>query len=281
MIYGWLIYDRLGYERNKGYADSYVGKAPGYGLKIDLIITDELSYGIKDGTHFFLSAFADHMPDFAIVRTIDPFLSENLEAAGVKLFNNAFVSRIANNKAACYAFLSKRGIPMVETYFGNVAEKDRTYPLIIKSVAGHGGSEVFMVNNDDEYDDVLGKLQNKQTVVQKPCETPGKDLRVYVLGNKIIAGVLRESDSSFKSNYSLGGRATLHELTEKERALAEKIISFFDFGLVGIDLIYNGDEPLFNEIEDVVGARMLYKNMDIDLVGMYLEYIGTSIRKDI
>lgn len=279
-MHGWLIYDRQGYERNKGYADSYVEKAPCYGLTIDLIITDELTYGVKDGRPFFSAVSQDFVPDFAIVRTIDPFLSENLEAAGIKIFNSAFVSRIANNKAACYAFLSKHGIPMVETYFGGVAKKDRSYPLIIKSVAGHGGSEVFMVNNDNEYNDVLETLQNKQTVIQKPCETLGKDLRVYVLGGKIIAGVLRESDSSFKSNYSLGGRATLHNLTEKERALAEKIISLFDFGLAGIDLIYNGEEPLFNEIEDVVGARMLYANTDIDLVGMYLEYISTSLRKN-
>lgn len=43
---------------------------------------------------------------------------------------------------------------------------------------------------------------------------------------------------------------------------------------MGIDfLIDENGEFLFNEIEDVVGARMLYQLTDINLVGKYLEFI--------
>jgi gamma-F420-2:alpha-L-glutamate ligase len=57
-----------------------------------------------------------------------------------------------------------------------------------------------------------------------------------------------------------------------------QILNLFDFGLVGIDfLIGDKGELIFNEIEDVVGARMLYQCTDINLVGLYLDYIQTRI----
>ena len=54
----------------------------------------------------------------------------------------------------------------------------------------------------------------------------------------------------------------------------EKIIGEFDFGLVGIDFLIDEQEDfVFNEIEDVVGARMLYQVSDINLLHEYFVYI--------
>ena len=53
-----------------------------------------------------------------------------------------------------------------------------------------------------------------------------------------------------------------------------KIIDAFDFDYVGIDfLVGENEELIFNEIEDVVGARMLSQCSDIDYAGMYIDYI--------
>lgn len=275
MINGILIYDEEGYLRNKSYADSYTEKAAEFNMSVKLLLTKDFSYGIKNNSPYF----SFEKPDFAIVRTINPFLSKVLEMAGIRLFNPAFVSEIANNKAAATAYLSSKGIPVPESFFDHIPAGQRSFPLIMKSVDGHGGSEVFWISDDREYEETKNRLSGRQVIIQKPVETLGKDLRVYVLGKKIIAGIMRQSSTSFKSNYSLGGSAVLHELTPEERSLAEKIINLFDFGLVGIDFIYNGDTPVFNEIEDVVGARMLYANMDIDLVSVYLSFIKKSLEK--
>ena len=48
--------------------------------------------------------------------------------------------------------------------------------------------------------------------------------------------------------------------------------------MVGIDFIIGDrNELIFNEIEDVVGARMLYQTSNINLVGLYLDYIKSEI----
>ena len=122
--------------------------------------------------------------------------------------------------------------------------------------------------------EIMDKISHSDVVIQPFVKGAGKDVRVYVLGEEILACVCRTATSGFKSNFSLGGSVELYELSGKERQLVEKIISQFSFGLVGIDfLIDENGEFLFNEIEDVVGARMLYQLTDINLVGKYLEFI--------
>ena len=51
--------------------------------------------------------------------------------------------------------------------------------------------------------------------------------------------------------------------------------------MVSIDFIIDdNDQLIFNEIEDVVGARMLYKCSDIDIVREYLSYIKKEYQAD-
>jgi glutathione synthase/RimK-type ligase-like ATP-grasp enzyme len=115
-------------------------------------------------------------------------------------------------------------------------------------------------------------------VVQPLIGSRHQDLRVYVIGNKIQAAVLRTAKEGFKSNYSLGGEVSLYFLSEQETEIVNTIMDQFDFGLVGIDFIIGDEgELIFNEIEDVVGSRMLYRCSDINIVERYLKFIRKQL----
>ena len=97
---------------------------------------------------------------------------------------------------------------------------------------------------------------------------------MYVIGKKIVAAVKRTPKEGFKSNFSLGGKVEPFELSETQRDIVEKVLDVFDFGLAGIDFFCYGNEFVLNEIEDVVGARMLYQCFpDVDLLGQYFSFI--------
>ena len=93
----------------------------------------------------------------------------------------------------------------------------------------------------------------------------------------IITAILRESKDDFRSNYCLGGNAVPYELSEGERAHVNRIISLLDGDYYGIDFVFNNGKIVFNEIEDTVGARMVYDKTDIDILGLYCEYIKNTI----
>ena len=96
---------------------------------------------------------------------------------------------------------------------------------------------------------------------------------MWLIGGEIICAVLRQSDSDFRSNFCLGGKALPYKLSASEEALVLKIASLLKFDYIGIDFVFNEGKIVFNEIEDSVGARMVYEKTDIDILRLYCDYI--------
>ncbi|AOH55948.1 hypothetical protein ABE28_016420 [Peribacillus muralis] len=273
---GWLIYKREDAAKNKGYIDWMLDEANTLDLDLHIYHREDLRIG-----HRFNELYVEHMlgplslPAFAIVRTIDPFFTRQLEQMGIACFNSSFVSEMANDKAKTHQHLSALGIPMTDTVYcnGRPTSKDMEFPFIAKETGGRGGKQVYLIENNAD----LAQLNDGNWIVQKPGRF-GQDIRVFVVGNQVQAAVLRESASSFKANYTLGGTASLYELTSHDLALVEKVIEAFDFGLVGIDFIFAKDGSLMlNEIEDVVGSRTLSALSDMNIVREYLTFIKERI----
>ena len=291
----WMIYAKADAIKNERYIDFYKEEGKLRGIKFEVVLIEYLTFGISNHSWYLkYQGETIKAPDFVVCRTIYPLLSSQLESMGIPVFNNALVARICNDKALTYQYVAQLDIPMVETSFCRALELESKLeemyycaPVVFKAVAGHGGSQVFIYDKNSSERTAQAKsiregLFGSDFVVQPLTGSRHQDLRVYVIGKEIIAAVLRTAQEGFKSNFSLGGKVELYSLNEQEKALVKQIIQLFDFGLVGIDFIV-GDEGqlIFNEIEDVVGARMLYQCSDINLVGRYLEYIVSHMNANL
>lgn len=259
----FLVYECEGAMRNRDYIKMHEEYGRELGIDFHLVICDE-------------EALPKENPDFAIIRAMRPDITETLEARGVPCFNGSFVSKICNNKARTYEYLHGHGVPVIP--WVSATQEDTppeiaSYPQVIKPCCGHGGKNVRIINNDEEYASARRDIFPDEYVIQPLATTLGRDMRVYILGGEPIAAVLRTSESDFRSNFSLGGTVEAAKLTQKEKSLIKKVCSLFDFALCGIDIMYHEGKPVINEIEDVVGSRMLYKTHDIDILKLYLEYI--------
>lgn len=281
----YLIYESNAAAKNKGLIDIFIKEGKDIGVEIDLLFSEKLSYGIRNNILF--ASYENiplMMPDFIICRIINPLLSRHFELMGIPVFNNSVVADICNNKLKTHQYLSRTGIRMTDTFF--ITKKERlkynseglTYPSVVKSACGHGGESVFLVNNSLELYEAINMIDD-DIAIQRPVTELGKDMRVYVVGKNIVAAVLRESHSDFRSNYSLGGKATLKELSTDEINIVNNIIEVFDFGMVGIDFIFDNGKMLFNEIEDVVGSRMLYAKSDMNIAKTYLKHIIKTLKQ--
>lgn len=282
---GWLIYNREDAEKNGSYISWMQEEAESLNANLRLLLKEHLSFGVRSG-----KLFVDHdgepiaLPHFAIVRNIDELFSTQLENMGVRVYNNSFVSKIANNKAATYQYLAHHRIPVPDTLFIRKKEFDPagighcSFPMILKDVAGRGGSQVYKVGSIEQLTQLLDSLPDGNYVLQQMMK-PGKDVRVFVVGTRIIAAILRESNQDFRANYSLGGSSSVYRLSVEETALVNRIIGMFSLGMAGIDFMFDHNGHfIFNEIEDVVGSRTLSINTDINIVREYLQFILDDIR---
>lgn len=262
-MYGIIVYSKNDALRNEGYIKLYIDEFKKRGIRLELV------YDYNPGRV--------GLPDFAIIRTIDPSLTKRLEQAGVMCFNNSKVSYITNDKALCYKYVSSKGIRIMPTYYS--AGDIRRFPVVVKPKNSHGGDRVIMCTTREELFSKLQLYEDDNYVAQAAASDLGRDLRVYVIGNKIITAMLRQSDKDFRSNFCLGGRAQVYKLSNEERALVNKIIGLFDFDFVGIDFVFDKGSIVFNEIEDVVGSRMVYACTDINIVKLYTDHIAEKLKE--
>lgn len=280
---GWIVYDREVASLRTWYINKYIEAFKSLEIDFKLVTEDEINTCLEAAK-----------PDFAIVRLINPGLSRRLENMGIRCFNQAKVSEICNDKKKTYEFVGENTkVPYME--FGDIAAAEPvTFPCVIKAKAGHGGTQVHWCNNREDFNQLMTeKLDSGESledyIWQQPCNNLGVDVRVYILGGKVVAAMKREnglagsvvkSEEKFLSNYCLGGKASRYELETDPlmKSYTEEILKALSLDFAGIDFIFNDDKPVFNEIEDVVGARMLYDLTDIDIVQDYAEYIMQVIR---
>lgn len=268
MKHGLIIYDEEGANRNAAFITRLTGALGKYGANARLVLTEKMR--VPELVH--------EKPDFIIMRTMRPDLSEAFEAAGVRVFNPASVSKICNHKGRTYDFMKMRGIPVLKTWNSLKLWKERagTLPAVVKPAMGHGGIGVIKVINKEELEAAVRQMAEYpggDYVIQEMASEPGKDLRVYIMGDRIVAAMLRSSDKDFRSNFCLGGKAGRCELSEEEEKQVRQIMGLLPFDYVGIDFLFHNEKLIFNEIEDAVGARMLYTYTDIDIADEYAAYI--------
>lgn len=279
MITGWLIYKQQDAQQNQSYIDWFINEANKQQIKLTLVHRESLTIGIKNNKKtIFLNNKQVPLPHFVVIRTIEPLLQMFFESFSVKTFNNYDVSRICNNKMLTHLTLSKLDIPMVDTLFYNKELIPETpplpFPFVIKNTHGRSGTEVYYIQDENDWDNCLKLISFNKLVIQSANVKLGKDVRVFIVGKKIIAAVLRHNEKDFRANFKLGGQAIPYTLNNNDKAMIQKIINHFDFGLVGIDfLIGHDDTLLFNEIEDVVGSRILSEATRINLLEKYVTHI--------
>ncbi len=279
---GYLIYNRNDYDKNKWFANELVREGEGLGLSLSIIFAEDIVLGY-DGNDFEVLYLGTKLEKvgFVINRTRDSLIGKHFELLGCMVCNSSFITEVFNNKAKTHQHINELGIKSVKTV---IFDKHRTnsfnmeYPLIIKSLSGHGGQEVYKADNEIQFKDYINNIKEETVLIQEMCSTPGIDIRVFVIGNEVCAAVKRYSSKSFKSNFSLGGSSKPYELTEEEYNIVSKILEKFKLDFAGIDFIIgDNNELLFNEIEDVVGCRTLYQNYDVNVAKQYMIYIKKMI----
>ena len=280
----WLIYTSEEAERNHHAISFYRQACEKRNIQMSLCYYEDFSWGTGD-TGLYLSygkKDIKKLPDFVIMRATKPIFSAHLEAMGCRIFNSTRVSFLANDKLRTLQFAASLGLPTPVTRVANHKNameigKELGFPLVMKPRDGHGGQDVLWVNDLADLTSKLIEYAHDSFLLQKPVTDLGRDLRVYVVGGQVVCAMLRMRDDDFRSNYCLGGRAEQKMLTQEEMHIVRIITDNLPLGFAGIDLLYSNGQPMLGEIEDVVGARMVYHLTDIDVIDQYVDFIVKTV----
>lgn len=276
---GILLYKKEDVERNRVFIQKFTDHSRSYSIRIALWIYEEVT--VSGGT-CFINGRLVATPDFVVNRSREYDRAEEMESMGIRVFNHAGVSRLCNDKDLTLRWAERLGVPIMDYRIFREADLSQyEYPCVLKSCAGHGGKEVFLCHLPEELERSAQLLGGKKCIVQRVADNGGADLRIYVMGGRIVTAMLRKAHTGLISNYTIHGNASEAVPDERCRCLVRKILAAIDFDFAGIDLLFHRGMPVLNEIEDAVGSRMIYENTDIDIIQKYVDYLYRElIRKD-
>lgn len=256
---GLLVYSKEDLQKNYDYINWFVEEAEKKNMLVEVTTNQQIQIeGIK----------SNQTIDFVVNRSRCYDLSILFELNDIKVFNNSYVTLIGNNKLAAYAYAKEKGYKFPKIFLNYSSENQ----VLVKPNNGHGGEGIQLVKQ-------MSLMPATKRLKQEYVSNIIGDVRFYIIDNKIINAVIRSSNDKVVSNYSQGGKFKIYNYSELEEEIIYDFLKGRTFDYVGIDffLIETG-ELIFNEIEDVVGSRMLSVLGVNNTTELYLEHIYNTIK---
>nr|XP_021540106.1 N-acetylaspartylglutamate synthase A [Neomonachus schauinslandi] len=232
-------------------------------------------------------------PDVVLVRVPTPSVQSDsditvlrhLEKLGCRLVNRPQSILNCVNKFWTFQELAGHGVPMPDTFsygghedFSKMIDEAEPlgYPVVVKSTRGHRGKAVFLARDKHHLSDICHLIRHDVPYLfQKYVkESHGKDIRVVVVGGRVIGSMLRcSTDGRMQSNCSLGGVGVMCPLTEQGKQLAIQVSNILGMDFCGIDLLIMDDGSfVVCEANANVGFLAFDQACNLDVGGIIADY---------
>ncbi|NJD51430.1 MAG: RimK family alpha-L-glutamate ligase [Candidatus Methanoperedens sp.] len=208
-----------------------------------------------------------------------------LEELGITVINSpGSIARSANKYVSSYMF-RKNGINTPETLVTNCQEEafdalSSFGRAVVKPVFGYKGIGVECVKNNERGRQKLKALLEKNGLVyiQEFIPNPGRDIRVFVVDNKVMGSIYRIApEGSWINNLSQGGSARPCILTGEQEKLSLEASKIIGTTYAGVDII-EGDKPYVIEINGTPSGKGIFEACGVDVTIDIIEYIKNLIK---
>lgn len=212
------------------------------------------------------------------------------EAYGIPYINPARVIDLCGDKLATSAALVRHGVPTPRTRLAVHpdaalrAVEANGYPAVLKPAVGSWGRLLARVNDRDaaeaviEHKETLGGPQHGVFYIQEHVAKPDRDLRVFVVGDDPICGIVRHS-THWITNTARGGRAERLDITPEIADISLRAARAVGGGVLAIDLLeHPRDGLLVSEVNHTMEFRNSIEPTGVDIPGRIVEHALAAAR---
>jgi RimK family alpha-L-glutamate ligase len=203
---------------------------------------------------------------------------------GVPVVNPARVIERTVDKFYTSALLEEAGLPTPRTIVtqdieGAMKAFRAMNDVIVKPLFGSNGRGIVRVSDPEIAWRVFRALELERAVfyVQQVLPHEGRDLRVFVLGQGVIASIWR-SAGGWRTNLSRGGRAEKAKLPDAWAELALAAARAVGAEYAGVDLVptTNGEVYVL-EVNGSPGWRGLQPASGVDIAGAIVGHLDALV----
>lgn len=229
-----------------------------------------------------------------VFRDVDLEIStvKHLQLMDIPVVNRYLPIVRAKNKVRTLQMLSHDGIPIPKTvvihsldYLDSAIKKIGRFPIIMKMPHGSQGMGVSIIESNRSLRSMLDlitmSLKGNLIIMQEYVkEAKGKDIRVFVVGGKIVCAMERKAKrGEFRSNFHRGGSIALADLSEEEKSMAIKSVKSIGLDVAGVDIIRTVDGPKILEVNSNPGLEGITKATSVNVAEHIIRFAEKLVKQ--
>ncbi len=211
------------------------------------------------------------------------------EMMNVFSLNESVAITRSRDKLRALQILSRKGIGLPVTGFAHSTSQTADLmrivggaPMIIKLLEGTQGKGVVLADTEKSAESVIDAFRNMDAhfLVQEFIkESAGTDIRAFVVGDKVVATMMRKArEGEFRSNLHRGGTASQVKITPEERTTAIDAANALGLNVAGVDMLRSKHGPLVMEVNSSPGLEGIEKATKLDVAKMVIEFIEKNAK---
>ncbi len=211
------------------------------------------------------------------------------EMMGVFPVNESVAITRSRDKLRSLQLLSRKGIGLPVTGFAHSPDDIKDLikmvggaPLVIKLLEGTQGIGVVLAETQKAAESVVEAFMglNANILVQEFIkEAGGADIRCFVIGDKVVASMMRQAkEGEFRSNLHRGGHASVVKITPQERKTAVQAAKILGLSVAGVDILRANRGPVVMEVNSSPGLEGIETATGKNVAGMIISHIEKNAK---
>jgi [lysine-biosynthesis-protein LysW]--L-2-aminoadipate ligase len=246
------------------------------GIEITTILERKLVLDISAHTAAEAGMDVDVVLDRCVAHLPAGYALRIFERWGIPTINPAAATVICDDKALCSIALERAGVRTPRTLLAFSIEsaleacEQIGYPAVLKPVTGSWGRLLTKVNGPEQAKIILGQKKELGSIhhsifyVQEYLEKPGRDIRAFVIGDRVIAASYRTSEH-WITNTARGATSVSCRVTPEIEEAALAACKAVGARWAGVDLIEMADGYTCVEVNTGGEFHGLMKTTDRDI----------------
>jgi len=200
-------------------------------------------------------------------------IMRHLEETGTLVVNPIDSLLKVRDKYSAATTLANIGLPVPETFVTENAHwayrKTQNFKqTVYKPITGSLGFGAMKFDNSDLAFNAYKMLEElgMPLYIQEYLENPQRDIRAFVIGEKVVASIYRlASKENWKTNIAQGSKPKPVRLTKELEEMAVKASKTLNLVYAGVDILETKDGPVLLEVNGSPSWQGLQKASGINI----------------
>jgi ribosomal protein S6--L-glutamate ligase len=245
----------------------------------------------SEGSRFWLGNEEITDTDVCFLRSFGPgsceqltrriSMVEHLEVSGIRVVNPCYPFRRARDKYATQYVLVAAGLPVATTYTTESMERAYRRSIqmgvsVYKPILGSMGKGSLKFDDPDLAYNAWKMLSRigQPLIVQEFLPNPGRDIRVFVVGGRVIASAYKYGvPGQWKTNVAQGGRMVDEPVPGEILEIGVKAVKAIGLDYAGVDVIESDRGPVVLEVNGAPGWQALKQVTGVDVAEKIVRHV--------